>query len=258
VETDRHVDDLIPSYVLGALTAEEAEHVRAHLAVCAACLRTAEAAKEVAATVSERAHTDVAGRCLPGYGAVRPRSGWARVLLHAVPWTVAVIGWLVAAGFIAYSHGQSDRLRTTRHTFSATIDSLQRQVLQANEVQGYLSTPNIQIVTLYPPHPNHWQASVTLLLSPHYATALLVARGLPALPPRRVYGIWIRGDGGLYIRLGTLTISGARREGVAVVVGPRTFEHFTSVELTVEASTATGQPTAPVICRASIAPVVTR
>src|ERR1035437_4521101 len=46
---------------------------------------------------------------LPG---AKPRQHGA--WLVTLPWLIAAVGWLVAALFLVYSHGQSDRLRITR------------------------------------------------------------------------------------------------------------------------------------------------
>jgi hypothetical protein len=183
---------------------------------------------------------------------------WTRILLHSLPWTAAVLGWILAAGFIVYSHGQADRLRANRQTLTATIGGLQSQLAQASVVQNFVSTPQIQVVALQSPRLAHLRASVNLIYSAQYATALLVARGLPFLPRGRVYTIWVRGDGGPYIRLGTLTIRGVGHNGVAVVVGPRTFEHYTTVELIIESSRASRQPATSIVGTAAISPTATQ
>ncbi len=257
MESSRHLDDLIPSYVLGALAADEAELVRAHCAGCTACTRTLEVATEVAAaSAAQRGRRPPAGRAAGQ--STRHTAPWQRVLLFSLPWTVAVLGWIVAASFIAYSHGQTDRLRVTRQSLTATITSLQFQVTQASAVINYISTPQIQVTAFQSPHLTRWGASVSLLYSAHYATALLVARGLPVLPADRAYTIWARGDGGPYIRLGTLTIKGARHDGVAIVVGSRSFEHVSSVVLSIERNPATRQPGAAIVGMVTIVPTMTR
>lgn len=231
--------------------------MRAHCAGCAACSRTLEAAREVATAVPGRRHPKQATGRSAGIS-LSPAPSWARLLLFGIPWTVAVIGWIIAIGFIAYSHGQADRLRTTRQSQTATIASLQRQVAQEGTVQDYVSTPNIKIMPLHSPLLTRWKASASLVFSAQYATALLVARGLPLLPKSRAYTIWVRGDGGPYIRVGTLTLSGVRHNGVAVVVGPKAFEHFTTVVLSVEHSPATQQPSASIVGTAPISPTATQ
>jgi hypothetical protein len=292
-----HVDDHIAAYAFGALSEEERRDVLGHAASCPACAARLEEAEtltsllpysvplhrapadikrtlfqELAATVPAAPAVypvalDRGGDGASGERAAEPppwaRPGgeprWSRLLFRTVPWTVAVLGWLVAAAFIIYSHGQSDRLATQRQDYQARIDALnrqlsttQQQLAAAEIIQGYLPTPGLRVVPLKYMAGVARHTTLNLLMAPHIAHAVIVARGLAILPAGKTYAVWARAGKGLYVHLGDLTTGGPRAEGVSLVLGPQAIDTYRTAGVTIESQPVPDQPSTPLVFAATL------
>lgn len=272
-----HVSDAAAGYAFGALTGPERDEVALHIATCQECAEIIREAEEVAALLPfsvtpYRAPSDLKRMVLDlatagpedgiedDSGAVAqperadqpllaatlrrliPAWPWSTILLRTVPWTLAVIGWLVVAALVIYSHGQADRITTTSQDDQATIASLMGQRDQAETIQQFLLTPGVVTVPMVykpgvAPHTN-----VVLFEVPGYIHAVVGARGLAVLSKNKTYAVWARKGQGPYVAVGTLTTAGPRAEGVSVVVAPLPFDQYSEVGITIATLPVPKQP----------------
>jgi hypothetical protein len=292
-----HVDDHIAAHAFGALSDTERREVLEHAATCPACAARLEEAETLASLIPysvplRRAPADVKRTLFQQLAAAEPaapavypvaldRGGdgtpseraaepprwaqpggsprWSRLLFRTVPWSAAVTGWLLAAAFIIYSHGQSDRVTAQQQDYQAQIATLTQQLrttgqqyADAKTVQDYLSTPGLRVVPLTYMAGVARHTTVSLVMAPQFAHAVVVARGLAILPAGKIYAVWARGSGDLYVRLGDLTTHGPRAEGVSLVLGPHAIDTYRTVGVTIERQPVSNQPSTPLVFAATL------
>jgi hypothetical protein len=275
-----HVSDLAAGYAFGALASDEQTQVETHIDSCRDCAEIIREAVRVAALLPYsvtpyKAPPDLKQRVLDQATAettpvatVEPESPatppvravaaapqphtprrpfvkpWvAEILLRTLPWTLAVIGWVLVAALAIFSHGQADRINATRQDDDATISALTTQRDQAQVIQQYLLTPGVAIVPMiYKAGIASPQTNVVLFEIPGYLHAVVGARGLAKLPKDRTYAVWARKGLGSYVALGTLTTSGPAAQGVSVVVAPMPVDQYSQVGITIEQLPVPAQP----------------
>ena len=155
-------------------------------------------------------------------------------LARALVWCLGAAGWVVAAVFILYSHGESDRVRDTRHATATQVASMSAALGGALAVQHYLSTTSsTRVVVLSPLDRRPGAASATFLFGAGKLGAIVVD-GLPAAPPGHFYAVWVRGRDRSWRLGGTVTpaIKGAEASGL--VAAPRPLNQYSSVSLDLE------------------------
>jgi hypothetical protein len=180
---------------------------------------------------------------LPG---AKPRQHGA--WLVTLPWLIAAVGWLVAALFLVYSHGQSDRLRITRQDDRVAAGKLTLSLTQALIVQHFAATLGVHAVALLPPTGG---AGGTLLYIPGYLHGALVIRGLPVPATGQVYALWAQSRSGALTLLGTLAPAEKGAETAAVVEGPMALDAYRSVAVTGSRVANPQSPLGPVLLRGS-------
>jgi len=281
-----HVDELIAAYTLGALNATEHQQVEQHLISCRLCAEmTAEEERLVAllpyaATpytvppdLKQSIFNQLEGEQVEqhsnnvkyaGAAIVEPSAqhtmeppAWAlptrqsrllRVAALTIPWTVAMISWVVVAALLAYSHGQSDRLRTAQQDDLAQMAVLNQQLLGMQTLQGFLSTPKtVQVIPFAPAVGAYAGAGLSLVLAPHYAHGLVVARGLKPLAQPAVYQVWAKSSVGWNAPIGVLTTTGSQEQGVALLVGQIPLDQYRMIGINIEQTTGAKLPTSPMI-----------
>lgn len=264
-----HVESLIGAYALGALSAAERSAVEAHVIDCGTCAGLLAAMERVTAMLPYsvtpyqappdlrealqrriepvQGGTQPAAREAPAWAQPETRAPWARLLLQTVPWTAAAIGWLVAALLLIYSHGQSDRIATSKLDDQVQIDDLTAQRNNALTVQQYLATPGVRVLPLLYKAGQAPHTTVNFILASGYAHGVIVARGLRVLGSDRAYKVWALQAGGTYVGIGSLVTSGPRAEGVSLVVAPAALNTYTMLGISLERLPLHAQPTGPLI-----------
>jgi hypothetical protein len=170
-----------------------------------------------------------------------------------VLWPIAVLGWVVAASLLIYSHGQADRVRTTQDDMRSKVGALTHDLTLARTVQDYLSTPNLKILPFRPLRPVPANSLVTLIMSPTYLHVVVVARWLAPLQNNQVYAVWARGSSGTYTPLGVLAQKGPTGDYAAVVAGKHAIASYRDVYVSVEYGQLEGKPGGPLLFGAHIA-----
>ena len=155
-------------------------------------------------------------------------------LAHAMAWCLGAAGWILAAVFILYSHGQSDRVRNSRQAAATQVASMSAALDGALAVQQFLATTSsTQVVVMSPLDRRSGAASATFLFGVGKVGAIMVD-GLPVAPPEHFYAVWVRGRDRSWWLSGSVTpaIKGAEASGL--VTAPRPISQYSSVSLDVE------------------------
>lgn len=187
-------------------------------------------------------------------------AGARRALLRrAALWTLAVTGWVVAAIFIIYSHGQSDRVRNTRHDALTQVADITAVLDGTVAIQHFLATEkNAQAVHLAPLQPLPAAAFASFLYGSGQSRGAVVVDALPAMEAGHFYAVWVRDSDKRWWLVGELTPSRAGAEASTLVTAPRPLDQYSSVSLNVEARTDVPSPTTDMlfIARLPAAPAV--
>lgn len=276
--TDQHVAELAASYAFGALNQDERRRVELHLADCETCATAIAGAQHFAAHLAyvvtpyrapvdlkETLEQHVRGEALLARADLDPASeptmrsetpvevvtpdatsrhglSLQRLVLVSIPWTMAVVGWLVASAFLIFSHGQADRIATAGLDTQAQLRALTAQLDDARVIRDFMLTPGVKAAPLIYQAGTAHHTNVTLFYAPGYIHAVIAARGLAQLPSNKVYCVWARSPASGYVFLGTLSTSGIRSEGVAILVAPHTLDSYGAVGVSIEHTPAPRQP----------------
>ena len=209
------IEELLPSYALGALDGEDLRELEEHLeGGCPECRRQLglwhrdlEALAESAPPVEP---SEVArARVLRVAGGSRPRGGIPRWIVPAV---AALL--LISAGSVVGLW----RLRGEVRTLAAERDRLERQVAaldrearlardearRAAQALQVVAAPGVRTVVLAGLKPAPSSAGRTYV-NPQTGDALFYAFGLPALPGDKTYQLWFIA-GGKPVSAGTFSV----------------------------------------------------
>lgn len=227
---DPHI--LTGAYALDALDADELASFERHLATCEVCRHELDGFAATAALLGSAAAepappalrarladlVDVTRQLPPVRRPGRPRLGLRRRLRRVL----AAVAAVLAVALMALG-GAAARLQGRVADLEAQVDDLSGDAGLA----GVLAAPDLRQIAL-----QGADANVRLLWSPGQDRGVLVADGLPALPPSRAYELWLYHQGTprpalLFVpdRDGTVAaevtapLRGA--ELVALTVGPR-------------------------------------
>lgn len=172
----------IPAYAIGALDAEDATALEAHLRTCEACR------EELAAY---RAASD---NLLMNPSPQKPSAALRRHLQKRLPGTQKAVRSRLNWSFGRVAVGVAILLLLALNVISISqVRALQNQQAQLlNQIQNgqmalaMLSYPNTQSFPIK-------QENVTgsLLLDKEYNNAVLILRGLPSLPADQTYQVWL-------------------------------------------------------------------
>ncbi len=249
--TCEQVTELLPEYVLGALSPAEAADVQAHVAQCADC-RAALADYEA---VTEGLLYAAPPRSAPAYleadlrrriqaataPVARPaRAGWRERLagLFRPRLRYATIAALAAAALLmitnVYWIGMLKQLQ-------AQQASLTQQAVAQQAALDVLAGGG-RSIALKGDAANP-QAKGVCIFSPEQDRAVLIVDDLPELPADRTYQLWLvhngkRDSGGLF------TVD-AQGQGTLIVRAPQSLEYYDSIGVTVEPLGGSAAPTTP-------------
>ena len=178
----------------------------------------------------------------------RPRRrsvGWVllRALTFVLPWTLAIIGWLIASSLLLYSHGLSDRVRTTRSVYQRQIADLNTEIAQSQALRGYLLIPGVEIEPL-----KNWVSAtsstrVQLVRAPGYAHGIVIAHHLAPPPSGDVYVVWAETQDHVYQSLGTFVTSSPDGDALLVVAADQPINQLLEMGISVEPSPKQAAPT---------------
>jgi anti-sigma-K factor RskA len=172
----------IPAYALGALDAEEAAALEAHLRTCESCRDELDAYRATSENL------------LMSFPPQNPSAALRRRLQKQLPVVQKVVrprlNWTFPRAAVAIAM----ILLLVLNVFSISqVRALQRQQTQLmNQMQngqmalGMLSYAKTQTIPI-----NGERAKGSLLLDKEYNNAVLILRGLPAIPANQTYQIWL-------------------------------------------------------------------
>ena len=265
--THEEFEELSGAYVLGAVTPEERQAVREHLATCESCARLESELRAVVdllplsvtqvAPPQELKERVLASIRQEQAGVVpiergvrasrRRRPGWGVRLLAVA----AIVAFMLFGGMTAWNvsllhqvttlQSQNTRLgqqvtalQGTRHSQEETIRSLQREMAQIYSIKGMGSA---QLVT------------GSLLYIPQKDITLLVLRGLPQPRGKQLYQGWLI-HAGETTSIGMLTI----QNGVASLTYPGNISGYEVAAVSEEPgpSLSANKPNGPVIAAGNL------
>lgn len=229
-------DDL-SLYALGALEGDALDALEQHLKECAECRRELEWLRGDAALLAlsvsgprppERARQRLMAaiaqeprRKAPvENGPVRsgPESGSDAIPVRRRPW-LGVLGWAAAAAAVLSVFvllQQKKDLQRRLADFEAASAAQQQQLAEAKELMASLTSADAEHFTLVasktPPQPQGRAIYVQ-----RSGTLVFLASNMPALPPEKIYELWLIPTNGAPIPAGLFS---PRADGNATVVKP--------------------------------------
>lgn len=249
---------LAHGYALGTLTGEEARTFASHLQTCEECRRTV---RDMAAV------GEALGRGLPPQTpppglrervlarATAPAVEDARFQKQVAPRRSLSYGWLAAAAALAAAvtsvmawqyRGEAARARIEQQQTAMRVQSLEQQVASlqsavatAAQTRSVLAARDMARVDLSGQVPAPGAAG-RVFWSPTYGL-VFAATNLPALPPGRVYQLWVVADTPISAGIGQPTSAGE----LSVVSAPRAPARPKAFALTIEPEGGRPAPTGP-------------
>ncbi len=230
------IRDLIPAYALGATEADESAQIETHLRRCSQC-RALLADYQILSDdllytippVAAPSHLaeDLRRRLVPAEPVPKPvRRRWRfdQVRVPAFAMLAASLILLVVTNVYWIS-------RTTRVERTVAV--------QATAIPLLLAGQRTELVG-DAPAPEAWGE---LRFAPDGHLGVLQVRELPALPPGKVYQLWLIRDGER--DSGGLFQVNEHGEGFLLVKSPRPFREYDAVGVTVEPAGGSPGPTSP-------------
>src|SRR5579859_600906 len=242
---NKHVDDLVDAYALGALESEEVDAVERHLESCEACRALVTQARETAERLLYAAPP-----------VIPPASLRARVLQRVREEAAAQ----PHASALPAAPGQHDaRSPTTaparrggvRHLLRALFGEQPALEHEAGDLlRDLLADPQctVQQVAGTGDAPG---ASARLVAVPARRDAVLVASGLRQPGPGKAYQVWLL-SGGKPLPNTLFTVNRSGR-GAAVVHADGPWQGFDTVAVTPEPERGSPGPTGPIVLAAALA-----
>lgn len=260
--------DLIPAYALNALTGEEREQVRAHLATgCPQCTaeltETAAVLAQVPLTLDPvRPGPGVKSRLMERVGAgraardpravpavpaepaaLRPHQGrrwrWAESLVAAA--AAAAVAATILWVKIDRQQGEIADLQSELDRQHARIDQLQASLDQAGNTIHLFASPAVQLVSLQG-SADQPAARGRVFWDRDRGAFHLYASGLKPLPPGKAYELWFINAGQKKIPAGTFA-SNPRGEASLVATAPADAGRIAALAVTDEPAGGSPQPT---------------
>jgi anti-sigma-K factor RskA len=229
MSNETHVLDLLPAYVLGGLDAEEASRVEEHLSSCLICRDESNAFQTAADQLSFAApeavpSSDLKDRLMQRVQATRPQPrtpaqipsrSWLERLLPV--WSLASLFLIfVLAGFNLFLWQRLNRLEVITSPGGMRAVSLHAQDA-ASRATGFV------------------------LISADGDSGALVVDGLPPLGESQQYQLWLIRDGER--TSGAVFSTDERSYGGTRIRAPSSLLAYSAVEITIEPSGGSSQPT---------------
>lgn len=230
----------IPAYALGALDAEEAAALESHLRTCESCrdeLDTYRATSE---------------NLLMGFPPRNPSAALRRQLQRRLPSEQRAVRPRLHWSFSRVAMGIAILLLLALNVFSITqVQALQRQQDQlisqmqngqmALEMLSYSNTQTFRI--------NEGNTRGSLLLDKEYNNAVLILRGLPAIPANQTYQIWLISPNEDRVSAGLLRSQTDQPFIAEPIHVTQDLVNFVGVGMTVEPAAGSDHPTGMQIFR---------
>jgi anti-sigma-K factor RskA len=237
------IQEQIPLYAIGGLTAEESARVAEHLRVCSSCRALLSEYQLVADELLETVPVQVAPARLgvrlqnlvqaderrAARTASRPlrRMRFWEQSVRVPRWALALLlvtslFALGAAGFFAFQSSSRDA------SAPLLMQLLTARDLRFVELTSAVGTPSNKGI---------------LCVQPENSAALLWLYNLPSLDAEHVYQIWLREDDAR-ISGGTVRVDQDGR-AVAVIHAPRPLKYYQEIGLTIEPAAGSQAPTTP-------------
>lgn len=225
----------IPAYALGALDADEAAALEAHLQTCASCqtelteyhalsqsLLTAVPPKQPPSALRQRLQS----RLPAAQRASRPQ--WWDFSFNRLVVGLAVLALLALnlASLMQVRQLQAQQAR------------LLNQMADAQAALALLASPTLRVVAV---EGNH--VSGTLLLDRQNNQAVLIARNLPPLDENRVYQIWLIEPDQERVSAGLFRPEGSDTYTIKVLAPSQPLTDFMGIGVTIEPAGGSDAPT---------------
>lgn len=237
-------------YALGALQGQEREAMEKHLEECSACRQEL-----------QKLRGDLALLALSTSGPRPPARSRARLLTavaqepHRSPlrqrtwanwWTT--LGWVAAVAALMIGvllRQQNSDLRRRVNELETSSSQQNQQLLEAQQLLTTLTSPDAVHFTLVagktPPQPQGKAIYV-----PRSGTLVFLANNLPAIPPQKVYELWLIPTSGAPVPAGLFKPDA---HGTAAVIRPPlpTGLEAKTFAITIEPEAGSSAPTSPII-----------
>ena len=269
---DKHIEELLPFYALGALTDEERALVESYLnehpevrseldgmeyAVSALSYGTAPVKpsdrprKELMARIAadQRARTPMqseAARARPARTqskvAVFPQFAFGALSLAVAVVAIALI--LIQNGQISRLQSEVTALRAAVLAQADSVDQLNRAIDEVNAklpqtTPSTLALFDIQGTAVQP------DAHGQLIFDPNNHSAVLVVTALAPLEPGRIYQVWLI-EGETPISAGLLNVD-SNGQGIVILNPEETIASFDAVGISIEPESGSLQPTGDIV-----------
>ena len=230
----------IPAYALGALDAEEAATLESHLRTCESCRDELDA------------YRVTSDNLLMGSPPKYPSAALRRQLQRRLPSAQKTARPRLNWSFGRATMGIAIVLLLALNVFSISqVRALQRQQAQLmNQMQNgqmalaMLSYSNTQTFPI-----NEEKARGSLLLDKEYNNAVLILRGLPAIPENQTYQIWLIAPNEDRVSAGLLRPQTDQPFIAEPIHSTQDLANFVGVGMTVEPAGGSDHPTGMQIFR---------
>lgn len=193
--------ELVPLYVIGALSGAERTAVEAHLAACTECAAEVRAYAPVGVALAQIApQVDPPAALRTAIlNATRPAQTHTRAPMSVIPWLAAAAMLAITTGLGVYVTTLQRRIQTLEGELRAAlvrVEDGERRVnvaLQAAAAAetplAVLTAPDVRRIDLAGQAPVAPAASARAFWS-RSRGLVITAANLPALPPGRIYQLW--------------------------------------------------------------------
>lgn len=248
------VHDLIPAFALGATDPEEAELVKARLAICphtaeeladfaelSEAMLYAAPPREAPASIEANLRRALRGETAAEIPGPRPGGWWQRLRTTLQPpaarWSTAAALVLLALliGTNLYWNNRMQDFQT------AQADLLQRLAEQDNVIAEISAGKALQVVL--PPAEESGPAHATVLLVPNGKQGVVYAEDFPPLPEGMVYQLWLIEDGER-VSGGVFRVN-EEGLGMLMIQAPEPILSYDAMGVTPEPDGGSPGPTAP-------------
>ncbi len=246
------LEALLPAYALGAADPEEAALVRAALADCphaAQMLAEYEALAEslLYSAPPQRLPPHLAARIQAAIAQPAPTSAWSSLLDRLRQawqgWSLAgrLAGATLALLLVVNGYWIQHTLRLQQE-----LRQMNEKLQQQNIALFVLASESRQQLTL-PPAQEGSPAHASVIWTPEYDTAILLAESFPRLTDDQVYQLWLLKDGER-ISAGLFTVDDLGA-GALVFHTPQPLDQYDIIGITPEPAGGSPGPTAPPVVR---------
>jgi anti-sigma-K factor RskA len=224
----------IPAYALGALDAEEAASLEAHLGACETCRQELAdyrlVSQNLAAALPPRPPSPALRRRLQERISPARKTSplrWSLTLGQAA----VGIALLLLLGINFYSLAQMRQLQRQQA-------ALLRQARNYQAAVAMLSYPDTQSLVI-----QGQEVAGTLLLNREHNTVILITWDLPALPESQTYQAWLIDPSGGRVSAGTFRPGSEGSYTTATLWPEENLSAYTGLGVTVEPAGGSPQPT---------------